>query len=152
MRHLCCGPYRRPAWATHYSVTNYSPGHRHEARAHGFGRGGNFGVRRPLRYLRYHLDLDDSQSRRIAAVLNRIKLEREQAEIDEKRTLQALAGLLSADEMNSAEVKAALSPRVKSAERMQNEIAQAVQEICAALDPDQRAQFADLVASGVISL
>ncbi len=144
--------YGGAAWAA-----GHRAGRRYETRQHGrYGRGGDFGVRRPLRYLRYHLDLDDSQSRRMAAVLNRLKLEREQAQVDEKRSVQAVAGLLSEAVTDRAALqdalKEALSPRVTTAQHLQAEVARALQEICEILDDDQRNQFADLVASGAIAL
>ncbi len=147
-RHKYCA---RPAYA--YAYHSHRPRHSatfgYETRMH---RGSNFGVRRPLRYLRYHLDLDDSQSRRMAAVLNRLKLEREQAKVDEKRTVHALSDLVASGDVLAEELKAALSGRLTTAERMQNETVQAVSEICDILDDDQREQFAELVRSGVLSI
>ena len=81
-----CGP--RFAYAGIYLPTTC------ESRQHRSGRGASFGVRRPLRYLGYHLDLDASQMRKVAAILNRLKTEREQADLDEKRSNAALADLL----------------------------------------------------------
>lgn len=125
----------------------------YSTRQHGSSRrGGGFGVRRPLRYLRYQLDLDESQTRRLAAVLNRLKLERDQGQIDEARSTQALADLVMHEKVLPEEVKAALAPRLKTAERLQAEIALSLAEICEILDADQRDVFADLLRDGAISL
>ena len=120
-----------------------------ESRQH---RGGSFGVRRPLRYLSYQLDLDDSQRRRIAAALDRLKIEREQGRLDKKKTVSDLADLVTRDGVSVDELRTALAPRIESAENLQIAIAQAVQEIAAVLDPDQREEFAHLIRSDALRL
>ncbi len=120
------------------------------SRHHRGGRG-DFGVRRPLRYLRYQLDLDDTQTRRAAAILNRLKLEREQAQLDEERGLQALADRVEAGETEQGNLQSVLDARVKSAEHMQHEVAAAVSALCEVLDEDQRLRLAELMRSGSIA-
>src|SRR5262245_65843026 len=56
----------------------------------GFG-GGPFGVRRPLRYLAYKLDLDDAQVSEVARILDELKTERAQDAVDQRRTQAAFA-------------------------------------------------------------
>src|SRR6478609_12129744 len=56
----------------------------------GFG-GGSFGVRRPLRFLAYKLELDERQVADLARILDELKTERAQAEVDERRTTAAFA-------------------------------------------------------------
>ncbi len=142
------GWQRRPAFA--HSHNTQSNTHC-ESRLHGHGGGrGDFGVRRPLRYLRYQLDLDDGQTRRVAAILNRLKLEREQAQIDDKRCLQTLADRVESGETDRAGLRTVLDERVRSAERMQQEVASSIAEVCDCLDADQRERFADLMRSGAI--
>ena len=121
----------------------------YESRRHGRG---SFGVRRPLRYLSYHLNLDDTQMRRIATVLDRLKTEREQAKLDESRTVSDLAGLVTKDDLSIGMLKEALAPRVETAERLQLAVARAVQDIVRELDPDQREEFAYLLTSKVLVL
>src|SRR5262245_788574 len=53
----------------------------------GRDEGGAFGVRRPLRYLAYKLDLREEQTNELARILAELKTERAQAEVDERRTL-----------------------------------------------------------------
>ncbi|MDH3641625.1 MAG: hypothetical protein OES38_05985 [Gammaproteobacteria bacterium] len=120
-----------------------------ESRQH---RHGGFGVRRPLRYLSYQLDLDERQRRHIAAALDRLKIEREQGKLDKKKTVSALAELVTRDDVSVDELRRALSPRVASTENLQIVIATAVQEIASVLDPDQREEFAHLLRSGVLDL
>jgi Spy/CpxP family protein refolding chaperone len=118
-------------------------------RRHGAG---SFGVRRPLRYLSYQLDLDESQRRQIAAALDSVKLEREQAELDEKKMLSELADLVDAgggeNGLDTDTLKSALSARVRSSEQLQKRTAKALKQIAEVLDPDQRQEFAYLIRTG----
>ncbi len=115
---------------------------RHGGRHHSSG---SFGVRRPLRYLAYHLDLDDGQVRRIAAIMDRLKLEREQAGLDEARTVTKVASLVTNPDVSVDMLKDALAPRVASAEQLQLATARALQDIIVELDAEQREDFAYLL-------
>ena len=44
--------------------------------------GSGFGVRRPLRFLAHKLELDDRQIGELARILDELKTERAQAEVD----------------------------------------------------------------------
>ena len=59
---------------------------------------------------------------------------------------------MTGDAPLSEELKVALAPRLDSAERLQQEIERAIQALHAALDADQREQFADLLRSGTIAI
>ena len=106
-----------------------------------------FGVRRPLRYLSYHLDLDDGQMRRIAAIMDRLKIEREQAGLDEARTVTRVASLVTNPDVSVDMLKDALAPRVAIAEQLQLATARALQDIILELDAEQREDFAYLLNS-----
>ena len=147
MYHHCNRWSRRYAYA--YAFKEHAEQPFYESRHH---RRGNFGVRRPLRYLSYQLDLDEQQRRRIAAVLDRLKMEREQGKLDEKKTVSELASLVTNENVSVDELRKTLEPRVKSSENLQIAIAKAVQEIVEVLDPDQREEFAYLLRSGVLNL
>ena len=54
------------------------------------GRSG-FGVRRPLRFLRHKLDLDEKQITELVRILDELKTERAQAEVDDRRALAEFA-------------------------------------------------------------
>ncbi len=142
--HYSCWPWRA-AYAGH--VQSSKP---YESRWH-HRRGADFGVRRPLRYLAHHLDLDESQMRRMAQVLNQLKTERDQAELDEKRTVTALADLLAEGTPTLEDAKRALEARTVSAQRLTEETAQAVVTISSFLDDDQQVQFVNLLLTGAIS-
>jgi hypothetical protein len=118
-------------------------------------RSGNFGVRRPLRYLSYQLDLDESQRRQVAAALDSVKIEREQMALDEKKMLSELADLVHDGGAEDAELvlstdalKETLSARVRSNEQLSMRIAKALKQIVEVLDPDQRQEFAYLIRTG----
>src|SRR6266516_814830 len=73
---------------------SHSHGHsRHQfwASPGDWGGGGPFGVRRPLRFLAYKLELDERQVEELARILDELKTERAQADVDSRRTLTALA-------------------------------------------------------------
>src|SRR5438067_1226112 len=60
-----------------------------EADDDSFGHGGAFGVRRPLRFLAYKLQLDEAQVAELARILSELKTERAQAAVDHRRTVTA---------------------------------------------------------------
>ncbi|HEX5656393.1 MAG TPA: hypothetical protein VFX59_04325, partial [Polyangiales bacterium] len=68
----------------------------HHAHHHGawagpqFDEGGVFGVRRPLRFLAYRLELSEDQVAVLATVLDELKTERAQAAVDQRRRVSAL--------------------------------------------------------------
>src|SRR3954447_13189087 len=58
---------------------------------HGDSGGGAFGVRRPLRFLAYKLQLNEQQVGELARVLGDLKTERAQADVDGRRTIAGFA-------------------------------------------------------------
>lgn len=113
---------------------------------------GAFGVRRPLRYLAHQLELDDPQTRKVAAVLNRLKTEQEQSVLDERRATAALADAFEGEEVGVAAISEAMTVRKAAAERLHAESEAAVKALFAALDADQRERLADLLRAGSFSL
>jgi Spy/CpxP family protein refolding chaperone len=112
--------------------------------------GGSFGVRRPLRFLAYKLDLDEAQVSELATVLNELKTERAQAEVDQRRTTSALADAVAAESFDEAKARVAADERVKSAERVQTAVARALGRLHALLRPEQRAKLAYLLRTGAL--
>ena len=146
MRYQSCWPWRY-AYALDQPKKNY-----HESRWHNRSGSSGFGVRRPLRYHSYHLELDESQTRRMARVLNQLKTERDQAALDEKRTVASVAVLLENGTPTLDEVREALQGRVASAEQLREETAKAVVAISDFLDQDQREEFINLLLTGSVTL
>src|SRR5438552_16356309 len=115
----------------------------------GFG-GGGFGVRRPLRFLAHKLDLDDRQVAELARVLDELKTERAQAEVDRRRTMAAFADALTGDAFDAAKAAEGGDLRAKSAERLRDAILKALQQFHAVLRADQRVQLAYLIRTGTL--
>jgi Spy/CpxP family protein refolding chaperone len=115
----------------------------------GFG-GGGLGVRRPLRFLVHKLGLDERQVAELARILNELKTERAQAEVDHRRTLSAFADALSGDTFDAARASEGGDLRVKSAERLRDAVLKALQQIHAILSPDQRVRLAYLLRTGTL--
>jgi len=113
---------------------------------------GAFGVRRPLRFLAFKLGLDDAQVAELARILNELKTERAQVEVDGRRTVAAFADAVSTAEFDAARATEGASLRVKSAERLRDAVLTALGRIHALLDPEQRAKLAYLIRTGVLQM
>jgi Spy/CpxP family protein refolding chaperone len=114
--------------------------------------GGGFGVRRPLRFLAFKLDLKDAQVTELASILSELKTERAQAAVDHRRTTSALAEAVAAESFDEAKVKAAAGQRVKSDELVQGAVVRALGRIHALLEPEQRSKLAYLLRTGALSI
>src|SRR5881398_279929 len=96
--------------------------------------GGGFGVRRPLRFLAHKLGLDNRQVAELARILDGLKTERAQAEVDRRRTLAGFADALSGEAFDEAKAAEAGELRVRSAERLRAAVLTALRQIHAALN------------------
>ncbi|TMA10624.1 MAG: hypothetical protein E6J86_15090 [Deltaproteobacteria bacterium] len=114
--------------------------------------GGSFGVRRPLRFLAYKLNLSEEQVSQLAKILDELKTERAQAAVDDRRTVAAFADAIGLDAFDEARAREGGDLRVKSAERLRDAVIKALGRIHAVLDSGQRAQLAYLIRTGVLSL
>ena len=117
-----------------------------------FGGGGAFGVRRPLRFLAYKLNLNEEQVAQLAKILDELKTERAQAAVDDRRTVAAFADGLGLEKFDEARAKEGGDLRVKSAEKLRDAVIKALGKIHAVLDSGQRAQLAYLIRTGVLSI
>lgn len=117
-----------------------------------FGGGGPFGVRRPLRFLAYKLGLDERQVSELAVILDSLKVERAQAELDLRRTGGAYADLLAADTFDEAAASQISAERTRSAERVQKAVQAAVAKIHALLAEEQRRRFVYMLRTGLVRL
>ena len=116
------------------------------------GGGGGLGVRRPLRFLAHKLDLKEAQVETLARILNELKTERAQAEVDDRRTLAAFADAVAGEAFDEARAKAGGDIRLESANRLRDAVGKALGQIHAMLDPEQRARLAYLIRTGVLTL
>lgn len=112
--------------------------------------GGGFGVRRPLRFLAWKLELEEKQVAALAAILDELKTERAQAAVDDRRTRTAFADAVAGEAFDAAKAKEAGELRVKSAERLRDAVVRALERIHAVLDAEQRERLAYLVRTGAL--
>ena len=116
----------------------------------GEGPEGGFGVRRPLRFLAYKLELDDRQIAELARLLDEVKTERAQAEVDDRRTLAEFADAVAGETFDAAKATSGGDRRVASATRVRDAVVKLLQQLHAILNPDQRARLAYLIRTGVL--
>ena len=116
-----------------------------------FGAGA-FGVRRPLRFLAYKLNLSEEQVAELAKILDELKTERAQAAVDDRRTVAAFADAMGLEAFDEARAREGGDLRVKSAERLRDAVIKALGRIHALLASGQRAQLAYLIRTGVLSI
>lgn len=132
-------------------------GERFAAHGHGPGHdegifGGPFGVRRPLRFLAHKLELSEAQVGDLARIIDELKTERAQAEVDHRRTIAAFADSLEGAAFGEERAKEGGDLRVKSAERLRDAVQKALSRIHALLDDEQRRRLAYLIRTGVVAL
>ena len=113
---------------------------------------GGWGVRRPLRFLAHKLDLDQKQVTEMARILDELKIERAQAEVDDRRARGEFADAILGAAFDAGKAGAAGERRVQSAARLRDALARALAAIHAVLNPEQREQFAYLIRTGVLTL
>jgi Spy/CpxP family protein refolding chaperone len=118
----------------------------------GGGLGGPFGVRRPLRFLAHKLELSEAQVEELARIIDELKTERAQAEVDHRRTVTAFADSIEGSAFGEARAKEGGDLRVKSAERLRDAVNKALSRIHALLDDEQRKRLAYLIRTGVVTL
>ena len=113
---------------------------------------GGFGVRRPLRFLAHRLDLDERQVAELARILDELKTERAQAEVDRRRTVAAFADALAGEAFDAAKAAEGGAARVRTAERLRDAVLKALREIHAVLNAEQRGRLAYLIRTGTLSM
>ena len=130
----CCGSSGRP---THRYEHHHYPGER-------------FGVRRPLRFLAWKLGLEEPQVVELAAILNDLKTERAQAEVDDRRALSLLADAAQGESFDRDKAADATRLRTQSTERVQQEVVDSLTRIHGLLDAEQRGRLAYLLRTGTL--
>jgi Spy/CpxP family protein refolding chaperone len=162
--HSCCGPRsrRRPegfdpeghGWGSFFMRRGRGEGHGHgPGGGEGFdGGGGGFGVRRPLRFLAFKLELDEKQIAELARLLDEVKIERAQAEVDDRRTLSEFADALSGEVFDPVKAASGGDRRVATAQRLRDAVISCIQQLHAILNPEQRAKLAYLIRSGALAM
>ena len=123
-----------------------------EMRGHGGHGHGRTGVRRPLRFLAWKLELEEEQLGEVAKILAELRTERAQGEVDHAKGLAALADAVAADQFDASRAAEGAAARVASAERMRSATVKALEGLHALLTPEQRRTLAYLIRTGAISL
>jgi Spy/CpxP family protein refolding chaperone len=113
---------------------------------------GAFGVRRPLRFLAYKLDLDEQQVAELARILSDLKTERAQAEVDGRRAISALADAIAAEHFDAERANQGGAMRVATAEHLRDAVVKALTRIHALLEPEQRERLAYLIRTGTLQI
>ncbi len=109
-------------------------------------------MRRPLRFLVHKLELSEKQAAQLAKIIDELKTERAQAEVDDRRSTSAFADAVSGETFDTAAAEAAAKRRAESAERVAAAVHKALREIHALLDPEQREIFGYLIRSGALGI
>jgi Spy/CpxP family protein refolding chaperone len=118
----------------------------------GFGPGGGFGVRRPLRFLAHKLELDNEQVVILARILDELKIERAQAAVDDRRALADFADSLAGETFDTAKAEAAGQRRVESNQRLRATLVSSLAKVHAMLNPEQRTRLAHLIRAGILTV
>jgi Spy/CpxP family protein refolding chaperone len=114
--------------------------------------GGSFGVRRPLRFLAYKLQLDEKQVGELARILDEIKTERAQAAVDHRRAISVFADAIEGDVFDESKAGSGADLRLESANRLRGAVLSALGRLHKLLDPEQRARLAYLIRTGTLSI
>ncbi len=108
-------------------------------------------MRRPLRFLTWRLDLSREQAAKAARVIERIKIEREQANVDLRRAAAEMADAVDGETFDRERMQAAQERRIEAARNTQEVVSRGLEEFHEFLDEDQRETFAALIRSREIS-
>ena len=133
---------RRQRWSEAYAAAHYESE---------LGSGA-FGVRRPLRFLAYKLDLKEQQVAELARILADLKTERAQAEVDGRRATAAFADAISGEQFDAGQASGGGAIRVATAEHLRDAVIKALTRLHALLEPDQRERLAYLIRTGALQI
>ncbi|MDB4976671.1 MAG: hypothetical protein JWN48_5012 [Myxococcaceae bacterium] len=150
--HAGCGPRHRCGHAAELRHGHFHGEPRGAWAGPSFDEGGVLGVRRPLRFLAYKLELDEQQVSVLAAVLDSLKTERAQAAVDQRRRVSALAEAVESSDFDEQRIANIGEEQQKSEERIRAAVALALKKIHAALDDEQRKKLAYLLRTGALSI
>lgn len=134
----------------HHAWAGRGHDHHHEESEEGRGGHGGFGIRRPLRFLAHKLELDETQIGQLVRVLDDLKTERAQGDVDNRRVVAGLSDALAEESFNEAKIRDACEMRVRSAARQRDAMVRALGEIHRMLRPEQRQKLSTLIRTGII--
>ena len=143
--------YGASGWRERRRAWEYEMAGEDDPWPYGFG-GGAFGVRRPLRFLAYKLELQDAQVGELARILDEIKTERAQAAVDHRRAISVFADAIEGDVFDESKAGSGAELRLASANRLRGAVLSALGRLHKLLDPEQRARLAYLIRTGTPSI
>lgn len=111
---------------------------------------GGFGVRRPLRFLAWKLELDEAQVEAFAAIISELKTERAQSAVDDRRALTLLADATQGEQFDAMKAAEATKLRADSEQRLQEKVAGSLARMHALLANEQRGRLAYLLRTGTL--
>lgn len=88
----------------------------------------------------------------LARIIDELKTERAQGDVDHRRTVAAFADAMESAAFGTERAREGGDLRVKSAEQLREAVNTALAKIHALLDEEQRKRFAYLIRTGVVSL
>lgn len=100
----------------------------------------------------HKLELDEAQVKTLAHILDDLKTERAQAEVDEKRSIGLIAQALEGESFSADLAQQGLELRVKSAQRLKDAVQRALARTHEMLKPEQRSRLAYLLRSGSLTI
>jgi len=113
---------------------------------------GAFGIRRPLRFLAHKLGLDEPQVGELARILDDLKTERAQAEVDGRRATTAFADAISGERFDTERASGGGAIRVTTAEHLRDAVTKALERLHTLLEPEQRERLAYLIRTGTLQI
>jgi Spy/CpxP family protein refolding chaperone len=114
--------------------------------------GGGFGVRRPLRFMAWKLELNEAQVEALAAILADLKTERAQAAVDHRRSVGLFADALEGAAFDDDKAARGADGRVETAQKLKAAVMTALRRTHAVLEPEQRKALAYLLRSGQLTI
>ena len=111
-----------------------------------------FGVRRPVRFLSHKLELNDSQTKRLAKIIGDLKTERAQAEVDNRKAISAFADAVAEADFNEELADQGATTRKESKAHVTDEVVKTIKAIHEMLDDEQKEKLAYLIRTGMLSL
>jgi Spy/CpxP family protein refolding chaperone len=88
----------------------------------------------------------------LASILNDLKTERAQGEVDHRRSTAAIAAAIAGETLDASQLGAATDARVKTAEKLRDAVVKAIGRIHAMLTAEQRTRFAYLIRTGALTI
>jgi Spy/CpxP family protein refolding chaperone len=110
------------------------------------------GIRRPLRFLAHKLELTEDQAAAFATILDDLKTERAQADVDRRRATKLQAEAVSGETFDADRARRAAEQRVASVQRVQGALQEALQALHGLLDARQREKLGLLIRTGPLRL